>query len=158
MKTIKWIFPAVVLASIALAGCASTAINRDIDQKVSDEAQIENKKELQEQAKQVINSAPGLTAEQRDQLADLRQTTRTQLDLISDQSLKLRAVLIQEMFASNFDQQEIDIIKQRLRGLSDKRLTVIFGAVDATNKILGRQASNFQPIYNDYLEAPGGGS
>src|SRR5579862_3939202 len=126
-----------VCSTAALAaGCAHGDLDHRIDEKLAKEPEA-NRAALQKETAQVIKTAPGLTDEQRAKLEALRKSMRAEADQLRAQSLKLRAVLIADVISPNFDEDEVELIKRRMKALEDQRLSAIFGAVDQANTILG---------------------
>ncbi len=56
---------------------------------------------------------------------------------LREQSYKLRALLIQELTAKNYNLDEVNAIKDRLKMVADQRLQLIYTAVDKASTILG---------------------
>lgn len=140
MKNLKWIILATV-SVLAMQGCAHTETNKKIDQKVAREPQVSTNAELQVEGANAVKNAPGLSDAQRAQLDDLRKTTRSQVSELQSESLKLRSLLIKEMLASDYDREEVDVLKGRLRSVEKKRLNTIFGAIEKADVILDHKTS-----------------
>jgi hypothetical protein len=139
MKTkVKIAMIAAVVLALPAIGCATSKTKKALDNKLSQEAQVQSPKVLQEEASSLVDKNPNLTTEQKTKLHDLREQTRQQMDEIQRDSLKLRAVLIQDVLAQKYNPVEVDLIKRRMAKLDSKRTSVIFDAVDKTNRILGR--------------------
>lgn len=155
MKNVVSAGLAIVMGTLLLQGCAHGPDQR-IDDKLSQEGAVKDRAQLRTETSEVIRTAPGLTDDQRSKLTDLSNTTRTQIDDISQQTLKLRALLVQEVVSSNYNADEVAGIKKRIRKLEAKRITAIFDAVDKANTILGRQAQTNQHIVREFLEPHGG--
>jgi len=125
---------------ILLQGCAHSAIDQSIDDKMARQSSVKNRADLNNEAGGLIQNAPGLVEAQRKQLSDLRTKTSAAMADLSDQSLRLRGVLIQEVVALDCDLEEVQAIKDRLKRIEDKRLSIMFDAVDQANSILGHGA------------------
>jgi uncharacterized membrane protein len=154
-----WRSPKVTLPILAgmvwiLGGCASTQTEKQLDEKISQEPAL-NQADLAKETKTQIDTATGITENQRTQLTELRRATNRQTKEISEESLKLRSVLVKELISPNYDADMVSLIEKKLRKLEDKRLSVIFNAVEKVNDILGRQAQLREPVVRDFL-APRG--
>jgi hypothetical protein len=134
-----------------LQGCAHSALEKHVDQEVTQESAVKNNADLRAEADQLIETAPGLSADQRARLSALRNTTRAQTDEMWAQSLKLRSVLIKDLITTNYNEDEVELIKQRIRNLEDKRLSLMFSAVERANTILGRQAMANPRLIDEYI-------
>ena len=140
---------------LLFSGCAHTATEKKLDQKLAEQSAVKSSSELGLEADQMINSAVGLTAEQRTQLVLLRETTRKEMDQLRDESLKLRVVLIKDVVSKQYESKEVSLIKKRIKKVENKRLQLIFGAIDKANKILGREAVQNQIILNQFIDERG---
>jgi len=136
-------------------GCAHGDLQKKLDDKLSKEDVVKNQADLRFEINQLIEKAPDLTDDQRTRLRDLSRETSSQVDDIWSQSLKLRSVLIKDLINSNYDEDEAELIKSRLKDLEGKRLNTIFGAVNKANSILGRQANQNQPLVRGLFELHG---
>jgi len=146
-----------LVLGLALQGCA-TATNRNLDSKLNQEASVQNRKEFQSEANRTIETAKGLTLEQRQSLESLKATMWTKREALGEQSLKLRAILVKDLISSNYDMDEVNLIKARLSDLEDQRLTLIFDAVSKANEIMGRKSADNGPVFRDLVEPRGGSS
>lgn len=151
MKHSTTLFLTAMMGSMLLQGCAHSAIDQRIDDKLTQETAIKHRADLSAEANELIKSAPGLSDEQRAELAQLRDKSAAELDSISAQSIKLRGLLIQDVVSSNYDQDEVQAIKTRLKNLENKRLSLVFDTVDQANTILGHQALEHQQIINSFM-------
>ncbi|MBI3556267.1 MAG: hypothetical protein HY074_08385 [Deltaproteobacteria bacterium] len=136
-------------------GCAHGGLDKRLDAKLSGENTVKARADLQAEAGQLIEAAPGLSADQRSNLTALRETVRTQTDAIRERSLKLRSVLIKDLMSASYDEDEVELVKERIKNLEDQRLSALFNAVERANAILGRQASANQQIVHDFFEHAG---
>jgi ABC-type branched-subunit amino acid transport system ATPase component len=149
------LFSALVVLSALGSGCAHNAVEKSVDQKLTTE-EPKNRAALAEEAKRSIETAPGLTDEQRKKLTELRASVRTELDSLAGQSAKLRSLLIQDVLASQENPDEVKVVKKRLKSVENKRLAVIFDAVDKANSILGREARANAGLFDDFTGAHDG--
>jgi hypothetical protein len=134
----KTLIPAA-LALALLSACASSR-NADLDEKVSQESQITNQNELSSEVTQEIDSDASLTPDQKVKLKALHTSHSERLTAINKQFLELRAVLVKDLLAKNYNEEEVNAIKTRIRKNEDTRVTAMFEAVDKANAILGRSS------------------
>ena len=133
-----------------MTGCAHRKIENALDEKVANETP-KNRAEIQNEAKRAIDSAPGLSEDQKSRLNALRVSVRGKLDLASSQSAKLRSILIQDVLSKDGIPDEVNAIQKRIRRVEEGRLTVIFDAVARANEILGREAKGRVSLMEDFL-------
>jgi hypothetical protein len=131
-------------------GCASVTLNKALDEKIAQEKNVDGRKGIQTEADQLIKNTSSLTPQQKKDLKTLGQSLSSQLDEISKESFKLRAVLIQDVI-SNYNSAEIDLIKDRLRKVEDRRLRLTFSTVEKANSILGRESARNNELSRDIL-------
>jgi hypothetical protein len=127
-------------ALAAVQSCAHSNLDRKIDSEIAQESSIKTHADLRKEASQLIESAADLTDEQRKQLLALRDSMRTQLDALGVQSLKLRSILIKDLLATRYDEDEVELIEHRMKDVEEKSLSVTLKAIEEANKILGHQA------------------
>ena len=134
-----------------LSGCGHAAIEREIDQKVLQENEIKTRSDLYAEADLMIKNSSDLSAEQKPQLLALRDSTRKALEENWVTSLKLKSVLIKDLVVTDYNENEVELIKTKIRKLTQKRLSIIFQAADKTTEILGRQAQSHGQIMEDVI-------
>jgi len=123
---------------LIFSACAHSVVEERIDRKL-EKSSVDTQGELRTETGRLLETAP-LTKEQKLKLSILRQTSRVELDNISQQSLKLQAILAQDVFTpEKFDREEVELVKERIRDLENKRLATLFNAVDEANAIMGRE-------------------
>lgn len=136
--------------SILALGLASCAHNSErIDAQVAKE-QVSKQSELRTEADVELKNA-NLTQEQKLKLNALKESTQKQLAAMQSESLKLRSVLIKTVLATDYKANDIRLVKKKLKKVEDKRLAVMFDAVDEANKILGRDASDREIMLSNFL-------
>ena len=132
----KFPFLFLILTVLALQGCAHKAAEKRVDDKLAVES-VKDSGEIRAEVSKMIGSAPGLSLDQRKQLMDLHVATMTEMSSLREQSAKLRGVLVDEVITENYDADVVVIIKNRLRKVEDRRLTLLFNTVEKANHILG---------------------
>lgn len=146
----------MISAVLALQGCAHSAIEKRIDEKVAEETTVKSQADLAQEAEKLIQASPDLSPDQKAKLMALRNSIRTQNELLLDQSLKLRSILIKDLLASDYDRKEVDWIKKKIRSIENKRISILFDGVEQANAILGRQITKNQHVVHDFADLRGG--
>lgn len=140
----------IILGSFT--GCAHSALNQRVDAKLVREDNVKGRADLQGEAQRFIQSDAKLSNDQKAKLAALLELTKSQTDEVIQRSLKLRSILIKDLLAENYDQNEVDLIKKRLGDVEKQRLNLMFVAVAQANTILGHQTLlEHQALMDDYL-------
>lgn len=153
MKNLKKYLTATALIS-ALSfsqGCAHNALEKHIDDEVAQESAISTHTELRTEANQLIQTAPGLSTKQKALLSSLREVTLSQSDALWEQSLKLRSVLIKDLITTQYNEDEVELIKTRIKDLENRRLSLLFNSVEQANLIMGHDTIANRQIANSFL-------
>jgi len=143
---------------ITLQGCAHTLVEKRIDEKLTQEKGFNTSNDLKLEATLLIEKAPGLNSKQKENLRELRDSMSAQMESLRIESLKLRALLIQDTLASADNSDEVALVKERLKNIENKRLSFVFDAVEQANSILGRQAPENQNLMYEMLDIHAGQS
>ena len=134
-----------------LSACNHSAIEKDVDVKLSRESDVTSGAALYTETTATIENAKNVTPEQKSQLLALRTDTREQLENNNQKTLKLKSILIEDLVKNDYKENEVELIKDQLKGLKTQRLTIMFGAVTEANKILGRQARLNDDVMRDFV-------
>jgi hypothetical protein len=155
MNRTHLIRPVILLfvATVFTAGCATSA-DRKLDQKVNAQNSASTPQDLRTEVKDAIAETPGLTDAQKSALTTLRINTQKEIKALNVESIKLRSVLIENVFAKKTNDDEVKRIKSRLRKIEDKKLDLTFKAVDKSYTILGKQAVNNQKMMDEMVNDP----
>ncbi len=139
------------ICSLAV-GCAHTS---KVEQRLNDKLAANtssNVNTLNTQSANLVENLVGVTEVQKSQLRDLHSSTHNKINAINDQAVRLRALLIEDVVAPQYNEVEAELIKTRLSQLEDKKIGVIFEAIDKTNLILGREAARNQKFLSGLFE------
>lgn len=126
-----------LVATVFCAACAHTSMDEQLDKKVANESNIQTREDLRKEAEQDILAKKNLTEKQKKDLEELRKDINQNDNSVWQQTLKLRAVLIKEMLADNYSENQVLLIQKRLKKLEDQRLNAQFKAIERAKKILG---------------------
>jgi len=143
------------LLAITLLAASCTILNQRLNRKLEAAPLVQSKSNLRNEAGKFIENSKDLDGEQREKLLALREWTRSSINQIQQDSLKLRSLLIEEVLSPSYEDNEIVLIKSRMKKLEQKRLNVIFDAVDKANKIIGRSEVKFRDeMFFDLFDRP----
>ena len=134
-------------------GCAHGQGEKKLDEKVA-ATSVESPRELNAQATQEIESAPGLKPEQKAKLLAIRDSVRKEMSKNRVESLRLRSVLIQDLVEKKDTQKnrkEIELVKNKIRDLEEKSLSAFFQAVREANETMGRWGSRDERLAEGML-------
>ena len=139
----KELFLAILSSALLTTaqGCAHSQLENHLDAKLDKEPATETRAQLATEEKTKVAGDTAVSSEKRAAIEQVIQDARTRTDAMREESLKLRAVLVKDLVSADYDVQEVEMIKSRIRKLEQDRLSEYFGAIRETNRILGRWAS-----------------
>jgi len=137
------ILPALFSTAILLQGCTTAQLNTDLDAKLAAEKPLTGGNGLQQESQKLIESEK-LSPEKRAELKALSEKTHNEHQALLQESLKLRSVLIKDVLNDKYDDDEVLLIKARMKELEQKKLDLIFRTVAQANKILGHETIHQQ--------------
>ncbi len=137
--------------ALILNACNHASIEKDVNQKLSNESDVTTGAALDTETTVAIENAKDVTADQKSKLLALRTDTRQQLDNNNQKTLKLKSVLIEDLVKNDYKENEVELIKDQLKKLKSQRLSIMFGAVTEANKILGRRARLNDDVMRDFV-------
>lgn len=143
-------------AGAAVMGCA-TQSERELEQKVQAEQPATGPDAIAARGAQTFISAPGLTDEQRRQLLEIHTRVYAENTEIGTEIGKAKSLLFKNMIAEKYDAATVAGLKKKLIGLDQRRLNVMFKALEDVEKVVGRGLDK-EPIYRRFYEfdhAPG---
>jgi hypothetical protein len=160
VTSIQGKFIGLSLVILFLGACASTPnaakVNERLDEKLSQEVQVKDRAGLSAESKDLIENSKGLSVKQKALLLTLRESTQKKLEQMRTESIKLRAVLIQDVLSPKYNHAEVDMIKNRMTRLEQNRVGFIFDTVDKINSILGHdEVDNKDLIYEQMMMTNG---
>jgi hypothetical protein len=139
------------ISIFALTSCNHAALERDVSQQVANESNIKTGADLNASTNSTLENSKDITPEQRDKLMALKKITKEKLDTNSAETNKLKSVLIKNLVQTNYKENEVELIKSKLKTLNSKRLSIMFDSVESANSILGRQARLNDNVMRDFV-------
>jgi hypothetical protein len=134
-----------------MVGCATNGtLSKELDAKLSEQKAPTGIEQIGKEARSGIRNSKGLTAQQKEKLLALQRHSETKAKELRETSLKLREILIRDLTSSNYSDQEVALIKDRLKGVEDQRLSNIFDTVDQVNSIVGRESADRESVLRSF--------
>lgn len=145
----KFVTLAVAMGNLILVG----AVRGDsLNDKLAHEVTPRDQGELHQNAKHEIETAPGLSDDQRSKLLAVRESYEKETGKIREELLRLKAVLMKDVITTDYNQAEVDLIEGRINRLERKRVTALFRAVKDANRVLGHQVEKNPSILKIYID------
>jgi hypothetical protein len=145
---------ALLALTSVLQACATgqAALDKKLDEKIAAEATIKNRSDLKMESSKLLENAPGLNDDERAKLKNLREATSKNLDDLRARSLKIRSLLVKDLFTGGDNTDEVSILKNKLKDVEAKRLSDFLTAIRQANEIMGRWASRTQRLDMIYFD------
>lgn len=110
---------------------------KELTRKVAQEAPVEDVNSLSTTSALMIQNSQ-YTPQQKMQLQELQMKSSRQMQALREESLKLRSVLIKDVFAEDYNRSEVRLIQKKIKKVEGQRVALMFDTIDRTNAILGR--------------------
>jgi hypothetical protein len=144
MNASKKLFLSLLVITF-FSSCATKKIDQKVDADLAQTPPISGTAQLQKDTSNTIASTPGITDDQRAKLVAIQKTTEAKLNDLREKSLKMRELLMEEVVRTeNYNDNEVNRIKTRLKTVESKRLDTLFKALDQANDVLGHQTQRTQ--------------
>lgn len=138
-----------------MAACASADRSpssvKSLDERIAEEQITDGAEALREETAQNIQNDPDLSANQKTKLLDLQKATTEKMRQLHIDSLKLKSVLSKSLFGPDYNERDIQILKRRIVKNDNKKLDVMFEALDEAKKILGKNGRDHAYLMNQLL-------
>ncbi len=145
MKLIPFLFLFMVLT-----GCSSYKQEEKIvQQKVSQETGAADKDSLGKTIHELISSSKTLSDAQKAELNAIFAANKQKAYDLSEESYKLRTVLVKELFAAKVNQKRIKIIKKDIKKIESLRLKNTLETVEKVGSIVSSNPDN--QFFADHL-------
>lgn len=139
MKTI--ITKALFFSMFAfLFACGSTEKEQDqqLSQKINQQAPANSSEEILQRAASMFANAEGLTAEQKEKLTSIYTKVYIESMQIRKDLGKSKSLLFSTLSKPDYQPSEITNLKKRIVDLDQKRLDVMFAALDDVQAVVGK--------------------
>lgn len=140
----------ILLALVmAFTGCAHKQ-KEDIKKKV-EQSNVKDSETLSGTIDEAIEKSPDLNQEQKEELRKILADNKQKAMALTEQSYKLRGVLIQELLSGNPDYRKIRILKRDIKKVEDNKLKNTFDTVELITKKVSKQSDSqrfTEPLLN----------
>lgn len=128
---------ALSLMALAFIGCASQPKATPVDEKVKAERPADNPEQIVSRAAETFASAPGLNLEQKQKLATIYTKVYAESMAIRTEIGQSKSLLFKMLATQNFKSSELNQLKNKITALDQKRLNIMFTALDDVQKVVG---------------------
>lgn len=141
---------AIVSSLLLLGGCASTQkVDPVLEKKIEAQVAPENPSQMMYQAAVAFSNAPGLTEPQKAKLTEIYNRVFTESSQIRTDIGKTKSLLFLTLANPNYKPTEVKEMKNRIVALDQKRMTIMFKALDQVQEIVGHGAGT-DKIYRHF--------
>lgn len=127
-----------IVFTMGILSCANKSTEKNLETKVSQEPNVEGTSELRTTTAILIENSK-FSPDKKTQLQSLHLKASAEMQAYREELLKLRSILIKDVFSNNYNKSEVALIQKKIRNLEDKRLALMFKTIDTANGILGRE-------------------
>lgn len=123
----------------SILGCSSKEKSTEptLDQKVQAQPEASSPTEILNRAAETFAKAPGLTPEQREKLSAIYGNTYMEAINIRKEIGQSKSLLFEMVASKDYNSKEVNKLKQKIVSLDQKRLTVMFKALEDVQKVVG---------------------
>lgn len=132
MKSV--ILVAVVLLSVS---CSTKKHKAEIKQQV-EQSQVKDSATLAVTIDDAIANSKTISAEEKQKLQDLLAANKQKAMALTEESYKMRGVLIEELLSGKMSQKKVKIIKKNIKRIEGEKLKNTFDTVDQITKIVSK--------------------
>lgn len=146
---VKTIF--IILLGLSMGACASKQVSEGLDAKLAKEDVVPTNSEIPKHAFEQINKS-ALSDEQKTRLNVLIAKVVNETSQNKTETLKLKKVLFKSLAILPYNEDEIELIKERLTKLDKEKLKTMFTALDEVRNILGENSKERQHVLEMMLD------
>ncbi|MBY0555446.1 hypothetical protein K2P97_13015 [bacterium] len=144
----------LVISSLTLAACSSTKKEREqeLALQVKMQEPADTPDQIMHRAAIAFSNADGLTAQQKWMLSDIYSRVYTESMRIRREMGQSKSLLFMTLAKVDYKSSEIDALKKKIVELDQKRLKLMFDALDDVQRIVGKgiEAEKIYKHFQDY--------
>lgn len=124
--------------------CSSKQVELDIKEAKKSISAPKNFKELLKRKREILNNSKNLSQEQKERLLNLQEHTLGGIDDSNTEIRKYKIILFKHLAENKYDEKKVKAIKRIIKGYHDRKLSLMFVAIDEAKNILGVDFKNYQ--------------
>lgn len=143
----------LVLSALILTACATTKKEEaELALKIKMQEPANTPDQIVHRAAVAFSNADGLTAQQKWMLSDIYSRVYTESMRIRHEMGQSKSLLFMTLAKVDYKSSEIDAIKKKIVELDQKRLKLMFDALDDVQRIVGKgiEAEKIYKHFEDY--------
>lgn|GEM_PF-6049788 len=125
----------IFLVLILLASCASQSTEKQLAEKAA-KSHVTTSKALGAEIDELISRSKKLTEAQKKELLSIMEKNKARAIELSEQTYKIRSVLVEELLSDKPDVKKINLLKNQIRDVEKLRLKNTFETVEKFSSIV----------------------
>lgn len=148
----------LLISLIALAGCKSSekAEQQTLPDKIQSEKPADTPEKIAERAAQTFINAPSLSDDQKQKIMQIYVRVYNDARKVREDIGKSKSLMFKMIATKDYDSKEVNDLKNHIVGLDQKRLLIMFKALEDVKKVVGsgKEKEEIFKHFYDY-EYPG---
>lgn len=124
--------------------CSSKQVEIDITEAKKSISAPQNFKELLKRKREILNNSKNLSLEQKERLLNLQEHTLGGINDSNTEIRKYKIILFKHLAENKYDEKKVKVLKRRIKEYHDRKLNLMFVAIDEAKNILGVDFKNYQ--------------
>lgn len=130
MKTIL-----VLAIALFLVSCSHKEHKKEIEKR-AEQSTVKDPQTFSSSIDQAIENSPHLTAEQKTELHNIIAANKKRAMELTEQSYKMRGVLIDELLSEKMSSKKVKLIKKQIKQIENDKLKNTFDTVEQITKLV----------------------
>lgn len=126
------------LAFVAQVGCATSDLDREQRAQIKAQQPADSPEQIMERASLAFSNAPGLTPDQKAKLSGVYSRVYVESSAIRRELGQAKSLLFMTIAKIDYTDREVVNLKNRIVKLDQRRLNIMFKALEDVQKIVGR--------------------
>lgn len=144
----------ILIALLASAACTTKAAREEalMNSEVKAQAPADTPEKIVGRASEAFSNVEGLKPEQKAKLSDIYVRVYTDSKSIRREIGQSKSLLFMTLAKPDYKESEITMLKKKIVALDQKRLNLMFTALDDVQKVVGKGKSteNIYKHFHDY--------
>ena len=134
------IYTLATLMLMLQVGCATSDLEREQKAQIRSQAPADSPQQIMDRAAMAFSNAPGLTVEQKAKLGTIYSQVYTEAMSIRREMGQAKSLLFMKLATTDYKNSEIISLKKRIVKLDQRRLDVMFKALEDVQNVVGHGA------------------
>lgn len=146
----------IILSLTIIAGltsCANTdAKDSSLNNQIESQAPADTPQAIVERAASTFSNVEGINAKQRSRLSEIYTQVYFESTKIRREMGQAKSLLFQTLAKPEYKESDITKLKKKIISLDQKRLNLMFKALDDVQAVVGKGVTNADKIYQHFQD------